>query len=114
MICILLVNNNSACFQTITATPVFALLFTVSEAQGVVPQYIWPCPACEQETYVIEDGRDICYTCRHAAPVVECPQCSKLCFAEENDRGGQKAETRECDELVLAECLYVVETFSDV
>lgn len=38
------------------------------------------CPECSRNTFVLQDGIDTCYTCRHREPVVECPYCEDLFF----------------------------------
>lgn len=44
--------------------------------------FIWACPNCGEETFVIEDGTDACYVCSHSEPVVLCPQCSQPAYEE--------------------------------
>ena len=48
--------------------------------EKIVPEFIWPCPNCGEEAFVIEDGLDICYVCSHTEPVTSCPQCSEPAY----------------------------------
>lgn len=50
------------------------------EEEKIDPEFIWTCPNCGEDTFVIEDGADTCYTCSCYERVVECPQCKKFCF----------------------------------
>lgn len=43
-------------------------------------KFVWACPNCGEDTFVIEDGTDTCYACSHAEPVVECVHCEQLTF----------------------------------
>jgi len=49
--------------------------------EGIETTHLWACPSCEQATFVIKDGQDTCYTCRHSAKVAECPSCFETVFA---------------------------------
>jgi hypothetical protein len=51
--------------------------------EGISRSLIWNCPECNEETFVAENGVDICYLCRHSAPVIPCPRCKELFFAED-------------------------------
>jgi hypothetical protein len=42
--------------------------------------FIWACPNCGADTFVIEDGADTCYVCSHSETVVQCPHCSEFNF----------------------------------
>jgi hypothetical protein len=48
--------------------------------EHIKEEFIWACPNCGEDTFVVEDGTDTCYACSHAELVVECPQCSRLTF----------------------------------
>ena len=48
--------------------------------EKVNDKFVWACPNCEEDTFVIEDGADICYVCSHAEAVVECAHCEQLNF----------------------------------
>ena len=50
------------------------------EEEGIDSALVWTCPECSRDTFVIRDGIDTCYTCRHRAPVIECPYCDSLFF----------------------------------
>ena len=41
---------------------------------------IWRCPSCGEDTFIIEDGADVCYACSYTDQVLECPQCGHFCF----------------------------------
>ena len=51
--------------------------------EGVDAGEVWGCPNCGEDTFVIADEIDTCYTCSHAEPVVTCPQCSEVCLESE-------------------------------
>ncbi len=53
------------------------------EEESIDEELIWVCPACGEETFVIQDGVDKCYACSHGERVVECSQCSQFCFESE-------------------------------
>lgn len=42
--------------------------------------FVWACPNCGEDTFVIEDGADTCYVCSHDEPVIECAHCEQLNF----------------------------------
>lgn len=46
-------------------------------------EFLWVCPNCGEDTFVIEDGADCCYACSFTEAVVECPQCKNFCFQSE-------------------------------
>ena len=45
--------------------------------------FVWSCPNCGEDTFVIENHADRCYACSFMETVIECPQCRKLCFESE-------------------------------
>jgi rubrerythrin len=51
----------------------------ISEEQ-INKEFLWLCPNCGEDTFVLEDGANLCYACFHVEAVVECPQCSRLTF----------------------------------
>jgi rubrerythrin len=51
--------------------------------EGRDGKWVWVCPQCGAETFVVEDGIDTCYTCRHQEATMECPECHKILFEEE-------------------------------
>lgn len=53
------------------------------EEEGFTEDLIWLCPNCGEETFVIDDSQNVCFLCRYYDEIVECPQCSNLCFAFE-------------------------------
>lgn len=46
-------------------------------------EWVWACPCCGEDTFVIEDAVDTCYTCRHQEPTAECPNCGEVHFVSE-------------------------------
>lgn len=48
--------------------------------ENISSDLIWECPSCTEYTFVIEDGIDTCYLCRHKEDVVECPHCKEFYF----------------------------------
>jgi len=44
---------------------------------------VWECPVCGFETFVIEDGINACYACRHTQNVVACSHCGRFFFEDE-------------------------------
>ena len=53
------------------------------EEEGIDPDFIWPCPNCLKECFVIQDHKDVCYLCRYSEEVVECAECQGFCFASD-------------------------------
>jgi len=51
--------------------------------EKISPEFIWECPYCSEDTFVIEDNQNICFLCRSIAEVVECSHCKKFWFAEQ-------------------------------
>jgi len=43
---------------------------------------IWACSNCGEDTFVVENGADTCYTCSHSEVVIECPYCGQLNYEE--------------------------------
>lgn len=43
-------------------------------------EWVWGCPCCEHDTFVVQDSIDTCYTCRHTEPVIECSHCNGFYF----------------------------------
>ena len=48
--------------------------------EKVSDDFVWACPNCGEDTFVIDDAASVCYACSHAKPVVECSHCSRLNF----------------------------------
>ena len=48
--------------------------------EGISQEWIWVCPQCEEDTFVVDDDRNVCFLCRETQEVVECPHCRKLWF----------------------------------
>lgn len=48
--------------------------------EKISPQWIWACPHCGEDTFVVEDNRNVCFLCREPEDVSECPQCGNLWF----------------------------------
>lgn len=53
------------------------------EQENISAEFVWACPNCGEDTFVIEDGADTCFACLHTADVVTCSNCSKLTFENE-------------------------------
>ncbi len=51
--------------------------------EGLSPDLAWRCLNCGEDTFIVEDGRNICFLCRKTEEVVECPQCGELCFEDD-------------------------------
>jgi hypothetical protein len=52
-------------------------------AESIPSEDIWGCPVCKKDTFVIYDGKDTCYLCRHSEPLAECDLCDSLEFEED-------------------------------
>lgn len=46
--------------------------------EKIASEFVWDCPDCGADTFVIEDAAHICYTCSYSERVVECPHCSEF------------------------------------
>ena len=53
------------------------------EEEKIAAEWIWACPNCGEDTFVIGDGADVCFACGHAERVIACPQCARLTFEAE-------------------------------
>jgi Zn finger protein HypA/HybF involved in hydrogenase expression len=51
--------------------------------EKISPEWVWECPHCGEDTFVIEDGRNVCFLCRKIEEVVECSHCRKFWFVHE-------------------------------
>lgn len=50
------------------------------EDEHIHTDFIFPCPNCLSDTFIVYDAIDTCYSCTHKEEVSECPQCNKLFF----------------------------------
>ncbi len=50
------------------------------------PDYIWNCPNCGYETFVVKDGINTCYICGFAEEVIECFDCKELLFISDSEK----------------------------
>jgi len=48
--------------------------------ENISAEWLWACPHCGEDTFIIEDSRNVCFLCRQEENVVECPQCGDLLF----------------------------------
>lgn len=46
-------------------------------------EWVWCCPQCGEDTFVVEEQIDTCYTCRYQEMSVECPECTNFIFESE-------------------------------
>lgn len=53
------------------------------QEENISPEWVLPCPYCGEETFVVEDNRNVCFLCRETAETSECPQCGMLCLSSE-------------------------------
>ena len=58
---------------------------------------VWSCPVCGFESFVIEDGINACYTCRHISSVVECAHCGQLLFEADLENFSDEFDYRKDD-----------------
>lgn len=48
--------------------------------EKIHPDFIRECPNCCEQTFVIEDGIEICYTCMKTETITVCPHCNEPFF----------------------------------
>lgn len=48
--------------------------------EGISLEWVWSCPQCGEDTFVVEDDRNICFLCRETEEVCACPQCGTFRF----------------------------------
>lgn len=48
--------------------------------------FVWPCPDCGADSFVVQDGIDTCYVCGFAETVVECDRCKDTIFESDVHR----------------------------
>jgi hypothetical protein len=53
------------------------------EEEGIEEHFLWACPNCLSDTFVVHDEIDTCYVCTYAESVKQCSHCQELCFEEE-------------------------------
>lgn len=46
------------------------------------PFFIWVCPQCEWEAFVIQDDINTCYVCGYKTETIICPDCGNVFFIE--------------------------------
>jgi len=49
--------------------------------EGISEDWVWVCPNCGEETFVIDDGQNVCFLCRETEEITECPHCGELWFS---------------------------------
>lgn len=62
-------------------------------------EFIWDCPNCGYDTFIIEDGINCCYVCGFSEDVIECPDCKEFFFSSETKefQFGENFTERYCD-----------------
>lgn len=63
--------------------------------ENISSEWIWACPNCGEDTFIIHDGLDVCFLCRETGVVVECPHCSKYYFDFEMEDFSNKIDSDE-------------------
>ncbi|CAK1724170.1 DUF4145 domain-containing protein [Vibrio crassostreae] len=53
------------------------------EEEGIEQNFLWSCPNCLSDTFVVHDEIDTCYVCTYTESVKQCPHCQELCLEEE-------------------------------
>ena len=48
--------------------------------EGIDDELVFQCPICDNDTFVIQDDINTCYTCRHTEEVRECRKCGNFMF----------------------------------
>ena len=67
------------------------------QEEDINKDFLWACPNCGEDTFVIEDSKDICFLCRYSEKTVECPNCSNIWFEDEMEPFSDLIETDYCD-----------------
>ncbi len=55
----------------------------IDEGQ-IESKFIWDCPSCGYNAFVIQDDADCCFVCGFTEDVFECPECKKFYFESES------------------------------
>jgi hypothetical protein len=50
------------------------------QSEKIDAQFVWTCPRCGNDTFVIQDNVNTCYVCNFQDVVAECENCGELFF----------------------------------
>jgi len=64
---------------------------------NIAPEFIFECPNCENDTFVIQDDINTCYTCRHTEEIFECKKCGNLFFEWQMTDFSDEYDTDYCE-----------------
>lgn len=65
--------------------------------EGIDSEIIFECPNCENDTFVIQDNINTCYTCRHTEDIIECKRCGNYFFEWQMKNISNLFETEYCE-----------------
>jgi hypothetical protein len=52
--------------------------------EGIKLEFVWDCPSCGYDTFIIQDAINCCYVCGFTEDVFECPDCKDFYFESES------------------------------
>jgi len=65
--------------------------------EDIDPAFVFQCPNCENDTFVIQDEINTCYTCRHTEEIFECNKCGNFFFEWQMEDFSDEIDTDYCE-----------------
>lgn len=65
--------------------------------ESIDSEFVFECPNCENDTFVIQDDINTCYTCRHTEEIFECKKCSNFFFEWQMEDFSNEIDTDYCE-----------------
>ena len=65
--------------------------------EDIDPEFIFECPNCENDTFVIQDDINTCYTCRYTEEIFECKKCGNFFFESQMEDFSDEIDTDYCE-----------------
>jgi hypothetical protein len=97
-------NWNEAVAITAYGKELFTRAQTRFTDEQIEPGFIWTCPRCAAEAFVIQDDIDTCYVCNFQQAVLQCERCEEFFFDDQvqevivNEIHDHEIKERMCDD----------------
>ena len=59
--------------------------------------FVFECPNCQNDTFIIQDDINTCYTCRHSEEIFECKKCGNYFFEWQMEDFSSEIDTDYCE-----------------